>query len=135
MDTAKVIYLGGLRTEATHLRSGEVIITDAPPDNKGRGEAFSPTDLLSTSLACCMMTLMGIAAQEKGIPLGGLEARVVKHMAAAPRRVARIEVHLTLNGEGLGERERAILENAARTCPVAMSLRADLEQELHFSYR
>jgi putative redox protein len=135
MDTARVIYLGGLRNEATHLRSGEVIVTDAPPDNKGRGEAFSPTDLLSTSLACCMMTLMGIAAQEKDIPLSGLSARVVKHMASAPRRVSRIEVHLELDGAALGPRERAILENAARTCPVALSLRADLEQDVRFTYR
>lgn len=135
MDTAKVIYQGGLRTEATHLRSGQAIVTDAPPDNKGRGEAFSPTDLLSTSLACCMMTLMGIAAQERGITLNGLEARVVKHMASSPRRVARIEVHLSLDGSGLGERERAVLEHAARTCPVALSLREDLVQEVQFTYR
>jgi len=135
MDTAKVIYLGGLRNQATHLRSGEVIVTDAPPDNKGRGEAFSPTDLLSTSLACCMMTLMGIAAQEKDIVLTGLSARVVKHMASGPRRVSRIEVHLELDGAGLGQRERTILEHAARTCPVALSLREDLEQDVHFTYR
>jgi len=135
MDTARVIYLGGLRNEATHLRSGEVIVTDAPPDNKGRGEAFSPTDLLSTSLACCMMTLMGIAAQEKDIALTGLSARVVKHMASGPRRVSRIEVHLELDGAALGPRERTILEHAARTCPVALSLREDLEQDVRFTYR
>ncbi len=135
MDTAKVIYLGGLRNEATHLRSGQVIVTDAPPDNKGRGEAFSPTDLLSTSLACCMMTLMGIAAQEKDIPLTGLNARVVKHMASGPRRVAKIEVHLELDGSALSEKQRSILEHTARTCPVALSLREDLEQEVTFTYR
>jgi putative redox protein len=135
MDTAHVTYLGGLRNEATHLRSGQVIVTDAPPDNKGRGEAFSPTDLLSTSLACCMMTLMGIAAQERDIELGGLEARVVKHMASGPRRVERLEVHLTLDGQGLDDRLRKVLEHAARTCPVAMSLREDLIQEVTFTYR
>lgn len=135
MDTAKVIYLGGLRNEATHLRSGNVIITDAPPDNKGKGEAFSPTDLLSTSLACCMMTLMGIAAQEKDIPLTGLNARVVKHMASGPRRVSKIEVHLELDGGALSEKQRSILEHTARTCPVALSLREDLEQEVTFTYR
>ena len=134
MDTALINYLGDLRTEATHLRSGQVVITDAPPDNKGRGEAFSPTDLLCTSLAVCMMTVMGIAAREKGLPLTDLKARVVKHMAQAPRRVARIEVRLAMAGGGLDERGRKILEHAARTCPVALSLREDLVQELHFTY-
>ncbi len=135
MDTAHVIYLGDLRNEAVHLRSGERIITDAPPDNQGKGEAFSPTDLMSTSLACCMMSIMGIAARERGLPLDGLEARVVKHMASDPRRVARIEVHLAMDGSGLDDKARTILERAARTCPVALSLREDLIQDVTFSYR
>ena len=134
MDTSHVTYLGDLRTQATHVRSGQQIITDAPVDNQGRGEAFSPSDLLATSLASCMMTIVGIAARDKGIPLEGLNARVVKHMTGEPRMVERIEVHLEMNGKDLGERERAILENAARTCPVARSLRADLEQDIHFNY-
>lgn len=135
MDTAHVKYLGGLRTEAVHLRSGEKIITDPPVDNHGKGEAFSPTDLMSTSLACCMMTLMGISAAGKRIPLRGLEARVVKHMAAAPRRVERITIAFELDGRELDERQRAILEHAARTCPVALSLNGDLVQEVTFTYR
>ena len=135
MDTAQIIYLGELRNEATHLRSGQVIVTDAPTDNKGKGEAFSPTDLLSTSLACCMMTLMGIAALEKGIPLTGLTARVVKHMGSGPRRVSKIEVHLEMDGASLSEKQRSILEHTARTCPVALSLREDPEQDLRFAYR
>jgi len=135
MDTSKVIYLGELRTEAIHVRSGGQLITDAPPDNQGRGEAFSPTDLLATSLASCMITIMSIAARDKGIPLIGLSARVVKHMTPAPRRVERIEVHLELDGTGLGDRERSILEHAARTCPVARSLREDLVQDIQFTYR
>jgi putative redox protein len=135
MDTAHVIYLGDLRTEATHVRSGNTLITDAPPDNKGRGEAFSPSDLLSTSLASCMMTIMGIAAREKEIPLNGLKARVVKHMTGAPRKVERIEVHFELDGAELDERQRTILERAAHTCPVALSLREDLVQEVTFTYR
>lgn len=134
MDTATVTYLGELRTQATHLRSGEQIITDAPPDNQGRGEAFSPSDLLATSLASCMMTIMGIAARDKGIPLAGLKARVVKHMTAAPRRVERIEIHMELESGSLDDRDRAILENAARTCPVARSIREDIVQDLHFTY-
>lgn len=134
MDTAHVKYLGGLRTEAVHLRSGAALITDAPVDNQGQGAAFSPTDLLSTSLASCMMTLMGIAAEARGWALSGLEARVVKHMAAAPRRVERIEVHFTLDGAGLDMEQRRTLEHAARTCPVALSLREDLVQEVTFTY-
>lgn len=134
MDTAHIVYSGNLRTMATHLRSGETIVTDAPVDNQGRGEAFSPTDLLSTSLACCMMTLMGIAAHNKGIPLNGLKARLVKHMASLPRRVQRIELHFELEGKELDPRQRAILENAARNCPVAMSLREDLVQDVQFTY-
>ncbi len=134
MDTAHVKYLGQLRTEAVHVRSGKKIITDAPLDNHGKGEAFSPTDLLSTSLACCMMTLMGIAADARQIQLNGLQARVVKHMASAPRRVERIEVHISLNGTQLTDDQRHILEHAARTCPVAQSLREDLVKEMTFTY-
>lgn len=134
MDTAHVTYLGNLRTSATHVRSGETIITDAPLDNHGKGEAFSPTDLMSTSLACCMMTLMGIAAEAKSIPLNGLKASLVKHMDRDPRRVGRIELHFELDGKVLDDRQRKILEHAARTCPVAMSLRPELVQEVSFSY-
>lgn len=135
MDTAHVKYLGGLRTEAVHVRSGEKIITDAPLDNHGKGEAFSPTDLMSTSLACCMMTLMGIAANTHGITLNGLQARVVKHMAAGPRRVAKVELAFELDGSVLDPHQRGILEHAARTCPVAMSVSPDLVQEVSFTYK
>lgn len=135
MDTATVHYLGDLRCEATHLRSGQVVTTDAPPDNKGRGEAFSPTDLMSTSLAVCMITVMGIAAREKGIPYTNVRARVVKHMHPAPRRVAGVEVHIELDGGDLSEKQRAILENTARTCPVALSLDPELKQVVIFTYR
>lgn len=134
MDTARVKYLGNLRCEAEHLRSGQRIVTDAPPDNQGRGEAFSPSDLTSTSLACCMMTIMGIAAQGRGWDLTGMEARVVKHMASDPRRIARLEVHVSMDGQGLDERARTILERAARTCPVALSLKEDLVQEIVFDW-
>jgi uncharacterized OsmC-like protein len=135
MDTSTVTYLGGLRTEAVHVRSGVKINTDAPLDNHGRGEAFSPTDLMSTSLACCMMTLMGIAAEKKGIFLNGLKAAVVKKMAEAPRKVERIEIRFEMEGSGLDDRQRTILERAARTCPVALSLHPQLEQAISFTYR
>lgn len=135
MDTAHLTYLGGLRNEALHLRSGQRILTDAPVDNRGRGEAFSPTDLLCTALASCMMTIVGITAEGHGIPLRHMEARVVKHMASDPRRVARVEVYLELKVDGLTERWRQLIEHGARTCPVALSLSDALEQDLHFLYR
>lgn len=134
MDTAFVTYRGGLRTDAEHLRSGERLITDAPVDNKGRGEAFSPTDLLCVSLATCILTTMGIGAEARGIELTGSTARVVKHMAADPRRVTRIEVHLELPA-GLEAQERVVMERIAHTCPVALSLSPEVRQEVTFTYR
>lgn len=134
MDTALITYHGDLRTTAVHVRSGTSITTDAPVDNKGKGSAFSPTDLLCVSLATCILTTMGISAQDKGIPFGSATARVVKHMASDPRRVARIEVHITLDGTGLGPKERLILERIAHACPVARSLHPDVVQETTFTY-
>ncbi len=130
----KVVYQGSLRNEATHLKSGNTLRTDAPPDNKGKGEAFSPTDLLCTSLATCMITLMGIAADSKGIILGNVEAEIEKVMAADPRRVSHIIIALKIEGMNYTEREKAILENAAKTCPVAKSLHPDIVQEVTFQY-
>lgn len=129
MQTSSVSYLGQLRTEAIHRLSGDRIITDAPPDNQGKGAAFSPTDLLATSLACCMLTTMGIVAQGKGIPIKDLRARVVKHMASGPRRVARVEVHLAMDGSELDADQKATMEHTARTCPVALSLHPDIVQD------
>lgn len=134
MDTARIVYLGDLRTEATHPRSGQHFVTDAPVDNKGKGEAFSPTDLLCTSLATCMITTMGITAQGHGIPVKRMEARVVKHMVSDPRRVQRIEVELEVDVEGLNDRWKALLEHSGRTCPVALSLSDSLLQEVTFRY-
>ncbi len=134
MDTARIIYLGELRTEATHPRSGQRIVTDAPVDNQGKGEAFSPTDLLCTALATCMITTMGISAQGHGIPIQRIEARVVKHMAANPRRVERVEVQLEVAVEGLNERWRSLLEHSGRTCPVALSLASELDQDISFLF-
>jgi len=134
MDTARIIYLGELRTEATHPRSGQYILTDAPVDNKGKGEAFSPTDLLCTALATCMLTTMGITAQGHDIPIQRMEARVVKHMASDPRRVQRVEVVVEVAVGGLTERWRTLLEHSGRTCPVAVSLAAELTQEIVFRF-
>ena len=129
-----VSYNGGLRCFATHFKSGVTTMTDAPPDNHGKGESFSPTDLLCTSLACCMITLMGITADQKEILLEHVEADIEKIMASNPRRVDEIKIHLRIKNLNYGEREKSILENAALTCPVAKSLSTDLRQTISFEY-
>lgn len=134
MDTASISYTGELRCGAVHVRSNTAIHTDAPLDNHGKGEAFSPTDLLTVSLCTCILTTMGISAQAKGILFKTATARVIKHMANDPRRVARIEVHITLPGEGLDAKDRILLERIAHTCPVARSLHPDVLQEVSFIY-
>lgn len=129
--TSKVVYLGDLRTECTHLRSGSTYITDAPVDNHGKGEAFSPTDTVATGLANCMITVMGIKARDLGVDLTGSTAEVTKHMAASPRRISKIELNMYLPA-AVGEKHRKILENTGRTCPVALSLHPELEQVVQF---
>lgn len=133
MTTSKVIYQGNLRTEATHLQSNNKIITDAPKDNHGNGEAFSPTDLVATSLASCMMTIMGIKAVDMGLDLNGMSADVEKIMSANPRRIAEIVVNINV-ALALSEKEQKILEAAAHTCPVSQSLHPDTKQTISFHY-
>jgi putative redox protein len=132
--TSKVTYLGDLRTEAVHLQSNTTIMTDAPTDNHGRGEAFSPTDLCATSLATCMITIMGISARNHDIDITGTTAEVVKVMGANPRRIAAIEIVLKMPNHPFSERERNLLEAAGRSCPVALSLGADVEQRIRFDW-
>ncbi|HAA00171.1 MAG TPA: OsmC family protein [Flavobacteriales bacterium] len=134
MEISRIIYSGDLRTEATHLKSGKTITTDAPTDNNGKGDAFSPTDLLATSLGSCMLTIMGIAASQHGFILGDIEVSIEKHMASAPRRVDKIVVTININEKGLSEKDKKLLEASARACPVAKSLHPDLVQEVHFNY-
>lgn len=130
--TSTVTYLGELRTESTHQLSGTVIVTDAPPDNQGRGEAFSPTDLCATSLANCMMTIMGISARNRNLDISGMKADVTKVMASDPRRIARIEIKLHLPAGDFSDVEKKVLETAGRTCPVALSLHPDIVQDVEF---
>lgn len=133
MITSKVVYKGDLRTEAVHIQSNNVIITDAPKDNHGKGEAFSPTDMVATALASCMMSIMGIAAKKEGItPIEGTVAEVTKVMYADPRRIGEIHVTLTFPKNNFSEKEKKIYENAAKTCPVAKSLHPDLKQVIEF---
>ena len=134
MIVSTVRYEGELRTQAVHLRSGQVLLTDAPPDNQGLGSAFSPTDLCATSLATCMFTIMGIAARERGWNLEGMSASVEKIMAADPRRIAAIRVSISMPPGDWTERDKAVLERSARTCPVAMSLHEDLAVTLELQW-
>lgn len=130
--TSKVIYLGDLRTEATHLHSGTTIITDAPLDNQGKGEAFSPTDLCATSLASCMITIMGISARNHGLNIDGTTAEITKIMSASPRRIAAVEIALRMPANDFTDRDKHLLETAGRSCPVALSLGENVEQRIQF---
>ena len=134
MVEISIKYLGDLRCEARHEPSGTVIMTDAPVDNEGRGESFSPTDLAATSLGTCMLTIMGIAARKQGVDLGETTVKVVKEMTAQPpRRIARLTVVFTIPLPASHEK-RAMLENAARNCPVHMSLHPDVVQDMQFDW-
>lgn len=136
MPTSKIVYLGDLRTQATHLQSNETIITDAPVDNNGKGEAFSPTDLAATSLGSCAMTIMGIMAKREGVDFSGSEIEVTKIMSAeAPRRIAKVIVDFTMKTPNtLSEEVQAKYVRAAHTCPVSLSLHPDIEQVFNFSW-
>ena len=129
--TSKVIYKGNLRTEARHIQSGNTIITDAPTDNKGKGEAFSPTDLVATALASCMLTIMGIKANEMNINIEGAYAEVKKIMTAGPRRIAQviIDINIPISAD---EKTKNILEKAALTCPVDKSLSDSMIRDVKF---
>lgn len=135
MVTSKVIYIGQLSTSATHQKSGTEIITDAPTDNNGLGRSFSPTDLLATSLASCMLTIMGIRANESGLDISDTTADVTKIMASNPRRVEEVKVDLKIRDRGLTDSQKKVLEKAAQTCPVALSLSETLKQTVSFSYQ
>lgn len=130
--TSTVTYLGNLRAESVHLQSGNKIFTDAPVDNHGQGQAFSPTDLVATALANCMLTVMGIAAQERNIDMAGAHATVTKVMAANPRRITRIEITVTFPDKPYTLEQRDLLERIGYHCPVAKSLHPDLEQAITF---
>ena len=135
MHTIKNKYIGELRTTSIHLSSGNEIITDAPIDNQGKGEAFSPTDLLASSLASCMLTIMGIAARNRGIKIEGTEVQVQKIMDANPRRVKEIVIEFFFPNELYTDADKKLLEHAATTCPVALSLNPELIQTKIFNYK
>ena len=136
MPTVKTTYLGDLRTNSTHLQSGNQLITDAPTDNMGKGEAFSPTDLLATATGTCILTTMAIVAQRDGIELGNSEVEVTKIMTQTPpRRIARLEINLKMKSNVvLSDEQIKKLENTAHKCPVSLSLHPDVEQFLTFEW-
>lgn len=130
----KTIYLGNLRTNSAHLKSQNQLITDAPTDNNGRGEAFSPTDLLATSLATCAATIMGIAAQKHNLQIENLACDVTKIMAANPRRVSEIIVEFNFAKNDFSDEQKQILIDAANSCPVAFSLSESLNKKFIFNF-
>ena len=133
--TSQIIYKGDLRTTATHLQSGTVIETDAPTDNQGKGEKFSPTDLMATALGTCMITTMAIKARTMDIQLDGTLLKVSKIMASDPRRIGKIVVHLFFPPELLiDEKQKDILERTARTCPVERTLHPNVELDMQFNW-
>lgn len=131
--TSKVTYNGDLRTECVHLKSNDSFVTDAPVDNNGLGQAFSPTDTVATGLASCMLTMMGIKANGLEVDLKGSTAGVTKHMAASPRRISKIEVELHLPKK-ISEKDRKIFQHTANTCPVLYSLHPDIEKVITFNW-
>jgi putative redox protein len=131
---AEVEYQGNLRTQARHLKSGNIVVTDAPVDNNGKGEAFSPTDLVSAALSSCMMTIMGMVAEREEVDLKGLRSEVVKIMASNPRRIGEIQItfyHPSLQATDIQKQK---LKNAALTCPVALSLSDLVKQTIIFNF-
>jgi uncharacterized OsmC-like protein len=133
MITSKIEYLGELRTEATHIQSNSLIHTDAPKDNHGKGEAFSPTDLIATALGSCMISVMGIVALKEGITtVEGTIAEVIKVMYTEPRRIGEIHIKITFPKKNFTDKEKLMYERSAHTCPVAKSLHPDLKQIIEF---
>ncbi|HML86128.1 MAG TPA: OsmC family protein [Bacteroidales bacterium] len=135
MATIHTEYTGELRTVATHLQSGKTIITDAPVDNQGKGEAFSPTDLLAASLGSCMITIMGIAAQTHGFNINGTKAEITKIMASSPRRVGEIKIELYFPDIQYSAKEKKLIEAAAFSCPVYLSLHPELIKSINFHFQ
>ena len=133
MSDIKIKYDGNLRTTATHLKSGSVITTDAPTDNKGKGENFSPTDLFATALGSCMLTIMGITADAHGFKIDGSKIKINKVMGRSPRRVAHIKIVIDINGD-LTDKQKQLLIKAAHHCPVSKSIHEDIKEEVIFNF-
>lgn len=134
MTTSNITYVGDLRTVCIHLQSGTQILTDAPTDNHGKGEAFSPTDLVATALGSCMVSIMGIKSKDLNVDLKDSTVSITKIMQSEPRKIAKIEVILNMSIE-TSEKNKTILERAAMTCPVLLSLHPDIEKDVVFNWK
>ncbi len=135
MATVTTKYLGSLRTESIHVQSGNKLITDAPVDNQGRGEAFSPTDLVATAFGCCVLTIMGIAAQTHGFSIEGAEVQTTKVMGTDPRRIVELVSEFTMPHDNYSPKQKKIIELTAKECPVFNSLHPDMKKTITFKYR
>lgn len=135
METASTKYLGDLRTEITHLKSGSIIVTDAPVDNKGKGEKFSPTDMVASALGSCIFTIMGIAAREHGFSIDGASCKITKIMTEAPRKIGEIKIEFDFTGSSYSDKQKKILEYCVKTCPVSLSLNESVFQNVVLNFR
>ncbi len=132
--TAEIIYRGELRNELTHTLSGDRIVTDAPLDNQGKGEAFSPTDLVAAASGACALTIIGIAARTHGFQIEGTKVEVKKVMASNPRRISEIQLNFQLPANNYSDKEKQVIERSAWTCPVMLSIHPDIKKDLRFLY-
>ena len=135
METARTKYIGDLRTEMTHVRSGSVVTTDAPIDNKGKGEYFSPTDLVASALGSCAFTIMGIAAREHGFSIEGSSCKITKIMIDKPRKIGEIKIEFDLTSNTYTENQKKILDHCVKTCPVALSLNEAVFQNVTLIFK
>jgi uncharacterized OsmC-like protein len=135
METAKTKYLGDLRTEIIHVRSGSVITTDAPVDNKGKGENFSPTDMVASALGSCMLTIMGISAREHNFSIDGTTCSITKLMTDNPRKIGEIIIKLDFTANSYSDKQKKILEHISKTCPVALSLHESVIQDITLLFK
>lgn len=131
--TSKVTYLGDLRTSSVHIESGVEILSDAPKDNHGLGQAFSPTDTVANALGSCMISIMGIKAREMNLEMKGSTVEVTKIMQPEPRKIAKIIIVINMKAEA-DEKTRTILERVAMNCPVLLSLNTDIEKDVTFNW-
>ena len=134
METARTIYKGDLRTEITHVRSGSTITTDAPIDNKGKGEYFSPTDMVASALGSCIFTIMGIAAREHDFSIDGATCKITKIMTENPRKIGEIKIEFDFSGREYTDKQKKILDYCVKTCPVALSLNESVFQNIVLNF-
>jgi putative redox protein len=134
METSRTIYIGDLRTEITHVRSGSKIVTDAPVDNKGKGEYFSPTDMVASALGSCIFTIMGIAAREHGFSIDGATCSITKIMTDSPRKIGEIKIEFDFTSGNYSDKQKKILEYCVKTCPVALSLNEAVNQNVTLKF-